>query len=279
MTTLAHISDLHFGREDPEVVAGLRAELRERRPDLVVCSGDLTQRARRREFAAAAAFLGSLDAPVLVVPGNHDIPLFDVVRRFLRPLHRYRRYVTGDLSPLHRGPGLAVLGLNTARPTRWKDGSLSPGQIESLPARFGPPRPGELRVLVTHHPFVPRPGDPEPALVRRGPEALRVAEGCGVDVLLAGHIHYGYVADVRAAHPAIRRAIIVAQAGTAVSRRRRHEPNTYNLVHADAGRLTFEVRIWRDGRFAEREARAYRREGDDWVETGREPGQAARAGR
>ena len=109
MTTVAHISDLHFGREEPRVAEGLLADLSGLRPRLVVLSGDLTQRARRRQFAAARDFLARIEAPPLIVPGNHDIPLFDVARRFLRPLHRFRDYISRDVDPLFCVNDRAVL--------------------------------------------------------------------------------------------------------------------------------------------------------------------------
>src|SRR5688500_321214 len=99
MRVLAHISDLHFGTEDASVAAGLVAELRQVNPALVVVSGDLTQRARGKQFRAARAYLEQLPSPQLVVPGNHDVPLYDVVRRFLFPLTRYRKYITANLEP------------------------------------------------------------------------------------------------------------------------------------------------------------------------------------
>jgi 3',5'-cyclic AMP phosphodiesterase CpdA len=264
--TIAHVSDLHFGREDPEVVEALGADLRARRPTLVVVSGDLTQRARRRQFEQAAAFLRSLEAPVLAVPGNHDIPLFDVVRRALQPVVRYQRYISRELEPFRVDAGeLAVLGLNTARPHRWKNGEISERQLDLMRARFAEAPPGSLRVLVTHHPFVPRPGDPYGVVVGRGLEALQVAEACGVDLLLAGHLHQGYLVDVRTTHRGIRRGMLVAQAGTAVSHRRRREPNAYNWIEAEPDRLGFEVRLFRDGAFGAMERILYQRAGSEWV--------------
>jgi 3',5'-cyclic AMP phosphodiesterase CpdA len=263
--TIAHISDLHFGREDPAVVEALRAELRQRRPSLVIVSGDLTQRARRGQFEAAAAFLASLGAPVLVVPGNHDIPLFDLARRVFRPKARYRRWISRELDPFHRDGELAVLGLNTARPYLWQNGEISPRQLDLIREAFGSAAPGGLRVLVTHHPFVPRPGDPYGVVVGRGAEALKVAEACGVDLLLAGHLHQGYVVDVRTTYRTIRRSMLVAQAGTAVSHRRRREPNAYNWITADMPRLLFEARLFAAGVFTPVQTVAYLREGEEWV--------------
>jgi len=275
MRTIAHISDLHFGREDPPVVAGLREELRGLRPSLIVVSGDLTQRARRRQFAAAADFLASLGGPVLAVPGNHDIPLFDLFTRLLSPLGRYRRFIAGDLSPFHRDAELAVLGINSARWYRFAEGQISHTQIDSIRERFAAVEPGALRVLVSHHPFVPAPCDGETVLVHRGPEALRAAEQAGVDLILTGHLHAARVADVRDSHPSLRRAMLVAQAGTSVSRRRRPEANTYNLVSVDGPRLVVETRIWTGAAFACRDSLGYERREDGWAKVTQPPAAAS----
>src|SRR3954471_22415928 len=102
MRTIAHISDIHFGRTDPAVVEGLIADFAGRRPDVLVVSGDFTQRARAGQYMAAADYHRRLPAPQLVVPGNHDIPLYDVIRRFFFPLQRYRKYITKDLRPVYQ---------------------------------------------------------------------------------------------------------------------------------------------------------------------------------
>ena len=265
MTTIAHVSDLHFGAEHPEVVEGLLRDLASVKPSLVVVSGDLTQRARRSEFIAARAFLHRISCRKLVVPGNHDIPLFDVLNRFLRPLVRFRRYIHEDVDPFLLTDGVAVMGLNTARSNTWKDGRISAAQIDGLRTRFGPVPPGVLKVLVTHHPFLPPPGDPSPPLVGRAMEALRAAEECGVDVLLAGHLHHGYTGDVRTHHKGLRRAILVAQAGTATSHRVRNEPNSYNVILANPGALRFSLRRWDGGAFVETRAAQYIKSGPDWA--------------
>jgi 3',5'-cyclic AMP phosphodiesterase CpdA len=241
---IAHISDLHFGREDPPVAEALLADLGRRSPTVVAVSGDLTQRARAREFRAARAFLDRLPGPVLAVPGNHDVPLWDVVSRFARPLHNYRRHLTPDLAPFLHHEDLAVMGVNTARSWTFKNGRISYAQIEQIRQRFAPLPERVFKVLVTHHPFVPSPGDPDPAVVGRGFQALRAAEAAGVDLLLAGHLHVGFSGDVRAHHLSIRRSMLVAQAGTAISVRTRGEPNTYNWITFEPPHLAIDVRGW-----------------------------------
>lgn len=271
MRTIAHISDLHFGRENGRLADALVEELAATSPSLVVVSGDLTQRAREREFAAARAFLDRIRTPVLVVPGNHDIPLFDVLRRFLKPLDRYRRYISDDPSPTFLDDELAVIGVSTARSNTWKSGRISLAQIETLRSWLCG-APATFKVLVTHHPFIPPPGDPESAVVGRGLQALQAAEECGVELLLAGHLHVGYTGDVRAYHVSLRRSVLAAQAGTAISTRVREHPNGYNVIRIDPRRLACESRAWDGMRFAPfAETRYVKREGEWLQENGAAP--------
>src|SRR5262249_49709435 len=160
MTLIAHVSDLHFGAHTPAVVDALRDDIASAGPTLLAVSGDLTQRARPDEFVAARRFLDAIPCPRVVVPGNHDIPLFDVFRRFLHPLDRYREHIGPDVDPFFATDGLAVLGLNTARSNTWKDGRISAEQVERIRAVFCPLPEATVKVLVTHHPFLPPPSDP-----------------------------------------------------------------------------------------------------------------------
>lgn len=246
---IAHVSDLHFGAIDPELAAAARDDVVAAKPALVVVSGDLTQRARTAEFRAARAWLDSLRCPWLAVPGNHDIPLFDVARRFLQPLARYRRYITDDLAPEYVDDVLAVVGVNTARSLTWKEGRIAVEEIERVQQRLGGLPDRLFKVLVTHHPFVPPPHDPESAIVGRGRRALRNFETAGVELLLAGHLHVGWTGDVTGCHVAIRRRILVAQAGT-LSLRLREHPNGYNLIVVDPPRLVLHSRSWSGRGFA-----------------------------
>ena len=142
MRTIVHLSDLHFGRIDPALPPALLRAAVEAAPDLVVVSGDLTQRARVAEFKAAARFLETLPAPQLTVPGNHDVPLYNVLQRWLTPLDRYRRYITRDLAPFYQDAEIAVLGVNTARALTFKDGRINRLQIEAGMQRLAQLREG-----------------------------------------------------------------------------------------------------------------------------------------
>ena len=265
MKTIAHLSDLHFGREDPAVVLGVLREMEARKPSLVAVSGDLTQRARGGQFKAARAFLDRIPAPIVVIPGNHDIPLFNVALRWLAPLRGYARHISLDPEPFFHDEELAVLGVNTARASKWTDGRLSLRQIERIRAFFGPIPERVFKVVVTHHPFIPPPGGGGHALVERGFEALEAAETCGVDLLLSGHLHMSFAGDVRPHYLSIRRSMLVAQAGTATSRRLRGEANTYNWIVIDPPALVFEQRAWDGTAFAPRVVTRYVKRADEWV--------------
>ncbi|MEJ7894089.1 MAG: metallophosphoesterase [Solirubrobacteraceae bacterium] len=177
------MTDPHFGRSEPEAIAALTTALAEIRPALVIVGGDLTQRARRHQFRAARAFLDALEVPWLAIPGNHDVPLYDLFRRVFSPLGRYHRFVSAESAPMFVGPGVRVLGLDSTR--RKVTGRLTGQRIAAI-ARLEGGEPGALRVLVTHHPLVRRPLEGAPA-------ALAAAERAGVDVVLAGHHHQTHI--------------------------------------------------------------------------------------
>src|SRR3954468_21110437 len=154
MARLVHLSDLHFGAHDENIVAAVEKSVDELKPDLVVISGDFTQRARTEQFREACEFLKRLQHAgheVLGVPGNHDVPLYDVLRRFLSPLARYRRFIDDNLSPFVELPGIAVLGINTARSLTFKDGRINQDQVAFIRDTFARTPRDSFRVLVTHH--------------------------------------------------------------------------------------------------------------------------------
>ena len=267
MARLVHLSDLHFGAHDERLVEALEHNVDELKPDLVVVSGDFTQRARTEQFRDACRFLEALrDAghEVLGVPGNHDVPLYDVLRRFLSPLTRYRRFIDDSLCPFVELPGLAVLGINTARSLTFKDGRISEEQIAFIRETFGRSNPDSTRVLVTHHPLFAVPvGDEIERAVGRQELALDAIEEAGVDLLLAGHAHHASAHD---ASELVARSggTLVVQAGTATSTRTREQQQSFNTIDIDDGRVTVTVNAWEGERFKAADAQPYKYQDGRW---------------
>ena len=159
MGTLLQVSDPHFGTERPRVVQALLRFARVQKPELVVLSGDVTQRARRRQFDAAAAFVAALPAPALVIPGNHDLPLWNLPARLFAPRAGYAR-AFGALPTVRQLAHWCVVGVDTTRAWLHTDGAVSARQAEAAAGVFGAATPAQLRVAVVHQPVaVLRPED------------------------------------------------------------------------------------------------------------------------
>lgn len=267
MKTIAHISDIHFGREDPKVAEALVTDLRQMQPDLLINSGDFTQRARRTQYRKAEKFMNRLPKPQICVPGNHDIPLYDVVRRFFSPLKYYQNYITEDLFPLYQNDELVVLGINTARSLTWKNGRISIDQVEEMERILSAVPNNVFKAVVTHHPFIPPPGQEDTGLemVGRATRALKVIDRCGVDLLLSGHLHHGYTGDIHTYYPSTKRSIIVAQAGTAISKRIRNEPNGYNFIRLKSGYIEIEAKRWNDSAFVKDDKIIFNLKNGKWI--------------
>ena len=252
-TVIAHVTDLHFGAETPEVVEALAAELNATPCDLVAISGDLTLGARTREFRAARAFMERLSAPVLAVPGNHDITPYRLVERMTDPYRRWRAEI-GALEPDWSDGRVAVVGLNTARRMGphldWSRGRVTGWRLRRLMRRFEAFGPGLARVVVAHHPLLPPEEAPQTRVVGGAARALEAFSRAGVRLVLAGHLHRGYARLVSDAPG----AALVLQGATATSFRLRGEPNAYNRVRIGPGMDTeVTTRVWDGSRWADRE--------------------------
>jgi 3',5'-cyclic AMP phosphodiesterase CpdA len=260
MRILAHISDLHFGSIDTSVLAPLRAAIIASRPDVLVVSGDLTQRARDEQFAAARQFLDSLPVPRVVVPGNHDVPLYDVFSRWLRPLAAYRRHIDENVEPFYGDPELAVLGVNTARSLTFKNGRINPEQVQRGCTLLDSSAPEVTRIVVTHHPFnLPETAD-QSDVVGRASMAITGFARCRVDMILSGHLHLSQAAATPVRYGDTGYAALLIQAGTATSSRLREEPNSFNVIRVDRPLATVIRHAWDEpsGSFAEADAQRFR---------------------
>ena len=245
MRTLVHLSDLHFGRVDPALLDPLRNLVREIAPDVVVISGDLTQRAKSEEFEAARDYLDTLPGPQIVVPGNHDISLYNVFRRFLQPLDRYKRYITDDLCPVHLDDEIAVVGVNTARSLTIKDGRVNKEQVAKIRETLAGLPKDVVRVVVTHHPFeLPDGCTEESDLVDRANMAMEAFSESGVDLLMAGHLHKSHAGNTQARYKISEYAALVVQAGTATSTRGRGEVNSFNVIRTEPEKIEVDRYGW-----------------------------------
>lgn len=260
MTRIVHLSDLHFGAHDERLVAAVARDVDAHGPDLLVISGDFTQRARTEQFREACKFLEELREhghEVLAVPGNHDVPLYDVLRRFLSPLARYRRFIDESLCPFVELKGIAVLGINTARSLTFKDGRINKEQVAFIRESFARAAPSAMRILVTHHPlFSLQIGNDLERAIGRQDLALDAIDDAGVDLVLAGHHHHASSQD---ASQLVTRAggVLVVQAGTATSTRVREQEQSYNVIDLRDGAAEITVHAWDGTQFRATEPRLY----------------------
>lgn len=232
---MAHISDPHFGTEVPEVVEALVADLHEQRPDLIFLTGDITQRARRSQFERAREFLNRLpNVPRLCLPGNHDLPLFDLPRRLIEPYGHYRRYVSATLAPEFSNETVAVIGVDATTPLRHKDGALRTRQILRTASRLRQLQQ-PFRIVLTHQPLAAWMARDRQNVAHGAERALDQWITAGADLFLGGHIHLPYCMEVRTREQ--RASGVLLQAGTCVSHRIRSGiPNSYNLISVHPAR-------------------------------------------
>ncbi|MFZ5962928.1 metallophosphoesterase family protein [Thalassococcus sp. BH17M4-6] len=225
MSRIVHLSDLHFGRDRPDLLRPLLAYVNGLKPDLVLVSGDLTQRARHSQFRAARTFFDHLEADVLAVPGNHDTPLDNLWVRLLRPWSRFRQHIAAELQPCEAGPDYTVAGINTADPWAWQRGKLRSSGLRRA-CRFLSAQTSDenVGIVMMHHP--PEHEKDEKKRLMRGSQAgLARLSDCGADVVLCGHLHSWRVAPFTA-----QRSVLLVQAGTGLSTRHRGAPNDFNLL-------------------------------------------------
>lgn len=252
MADVLHISDLHFGppflRDRAEAALDLARELR---PDAVVVSGDLTQRAKPRQFREAADYLERFEAPVVVVPGNHDVPLWRVWERFFAPYRHYRRIISDRLDSVTRIDGMTLVGLNSSRSFTFTNGRLEADQLAFAGRAFEEAPEGDLRAVVTHHHLAPPPDFSGDSVMPRAKRALRAFRDQGVDLILAGHMHRAYIGDSLDFFPGAERreGIVIVQCGTTTSARGRGRErfnNSLNYLQATGRHLKVAHYLWRD---------------------------------
>jgi 3',5'-cyclic AMP phosphodiesterase CpdA len=265
MRAIAHLSDLHFGRVQGEMLRSLREQLAKTRSDLIVVSGDLTQRARVHEFQQAREFFDSLPIPQIVVPGNHDLSPLYSLSRWRTPLARYMRFITADLQPFFGDDELTVIGINTARATTFKGGRINRLQVIRACERLSSAPARATRIIVTHHPFdLPLSG--EGAIVGRARMAMAGFARCRVDMFLSGHLHVSHTGPTAMRYKISGYSALIVEAGTAVSTRVRGEFNSWNLLQIELGIITIQRYTWNlaSGRFEVTQTDRYQRGPEGW---------------
>lgn len=242
MLTLLHISDIHCGPPFHEGVAeALLSFAVETEPDLVVASGDFTQRAKEEQFRAARAFLDRLPpVPLVVTPGNHDVPLYRVKERMKDPFRYYRQYISEELDSVTRVPGAVIVSLNSTAPRlAITNGRIHGSQLEFARRVFDGTPDEVQRILVAHHHFAPPPDFEGAEAMPKAKRALDAFTRMRVDVILGGHLHRAYIGNSLDVYSGVDRehGIVIAQSGTSTSRRgraREREKNSFNLLRLDS---------------------------------------------
>jgi len=270
---LLHVSDVHFGPKHlAEPANAVRALAESEAPDVVVVSGDLTQRAKPAQFRSARLYLESFAAPVVFVPGNHDVPLYRVWERALVPFGAWRRHFHAELVRDFVSPELAVLGVNTAHAWTTKHGRLRRADLLDLERRLGAVPEGAHRIVVAHHPVAVAPelgGEP---VSRRGGALLELAGRHGVRVVLCGHLHHSFAVPGGGGN-----GPVVLHCGTTTSSRGRGSERGLNSLHwieIDDEGTTVERRRFDpgSGRFVPAERLRFGRDGRSPQQTAAPPG-------
>lgn len=246
MIRIAHISDLHFGREISFRMEGLIKTIETFQPDLTVVTGDLTQRATIRQYRAARDFLNRIPQPKLVIPGNHDLPIHRLFQRFLDPWKRWCQFISSEIEPWIHTEEYNCIGLNTVHPMGvaldWSRGRLKDLQISVTVEKLKRGSKDTLRIIGAHHPFWLPEQEKHRHLVDDSQKAFHAFQSAGVDIILGGHIHTAY------AH--LEKGVIICHAGSSASNRlRKNQKNSFNFITGDRKQLKIEKIVWQDKEF------------------------------
>lgn len=264
MIKLAHISDLHFGTENLEVIEALQVELTSIIPDVIVVSGDLTQRAKNHEYNSAKKFLASTGIPYIVIPGNHDIPLYNLWGRVVNPFKKFDSYFDRADS-FHKGGNVEIVGLNSVRNLRLKSGRISVDRLEKDKKDFSTSENNIIRIIVLHHNLFHRPSTADASKLFRARLMQKWAAENNIAMALFGHDHKSMVKLIDESNEGP--GFILVQAGTAFSTRTRGEPNSYNLIEISEAECTIKVSECRNNKFEPVSEHHFVRKAAGWQQT------------
>lgn len=256
---LIHLSDLHFGTEDIAVVNHLIEAVNAHEPELVIISGDFTQRARKTEFAHAHALISRLNAPCFCVPGNHDVPPANLIKRFADPYGRYKSYITDDLAPVWENGEIVVAGLNSARRIlphwNWANGAISGAQRQRLENIFDPGEP-RWTVCTFHHPIHKVDDMPLDVTVFGRKRTMAALNSLKIDLILTGHVHH---ASITMQGDETHQCIYLS-ASTALSSRLRGQENGFNVITLEGDTMTIHILKLGPGGFEEKDSFVHKRQ-------------------
>ncbi len=278
MLTILHGSDLHFGKPFDKTVAEVfRETIGKVSPDLLILSGDFTQRAKVKEYRAAREFLDGLpDLPTVVTPGNHDVPLYRVWERVFAPLRNYRAFISPDLDSVTRVEGVVAVSLNSTAPLRAVvNGHLHDHQLRFAADTFSQGAQGDLKLVVLHHHLAPAPDYESDQVLQGYQRCLRAFEEMEVDLIVGGHLHRSYTANSQDVlpGPAKTGGIVIAHSGTTTSTRgraRERNKNTFNLIGISRDRMeiTHHMYVGGEGEFVPLASHTFPRRGAGFLQEG-----------
>ncbi|GAC1412933.1 MAG: metallophosphoesterase [Candidatus Doudnabacteria bacterium] len=263
MKTIVHLSDLHFGRNDEKVIKAIIKSVKDIKPDLLIVSGDLTQRAKEKEFIAAKEFLACFKLKKIVIPGNHDIPLYNPVKRLLHPFRDYKKYISENLEPFYFDKEVTIIGLNTARRTKITRGKISSAQA-GLIKKYFQNAGNAARIVVAHHPFDLPDKFGQRKMVIGAKKTIQKLIDAEVDLILGGHMHISHVRSIAERYNVDGKAALVVQAST-VSKRSRGENPTFNVIKIKPKRITIIRYIFQNGKFEKSLEEDFHLQQTSWV--------------
>lgn len=260
MARVVHLTDLHFGFHRADLVEPLLARIEELDPDIVVLGGDLTHRARSAQMRLAVGFIARIRAPVIAIPGNHDVPPWNPAARLFWPFAAWRAQFGKDLRPSAQAGDVRVMTLNSTDPYVWQRGKVRAGEIRRLERGLDPLA---TNIVALHHPLQHLPRV-DKQLAKRADEALHRLEGAGVHIILSGHLHRWAVDELieTGRHP----RLLQVQTGTALCARVSDLRNEFAVLDIDGTEVAIQRHVAEQptGLWSEPETTRYSRASGIW---------------